>query len=444
MRLEYAPKTLRTVVIPDRPQRRLDLRGMVGVVVQHDDIARPALQGHPAMGALVAAEPIGDLLGLQPRVVQQSRGRQGVVDLVQARQLEGYVAEVPAVTGDVEGVRAPPAVELGGHPSAAGGQPERLDLTRRLADGLGGLAVVAVDHQHPVGGHLGGEGAEGLDDRIQVAEAVEVVVVDIQDGRQRGLEVQEGPVVLARLGHEVRAIAHAAGPAQLGDGRPDHVRRALAGGDQRVRHHARGRALAVGARHRHAAALAHQPAEHLAVLDHLAPALAGGKEFGVGFVDGGGVHHQVGHLGQILPLLADVDDCAAAGEAVQGGRGRAIGAADRRAASHQQLGQRPHSAAADADQMDRLADVRNAGAAHLDGLTFLPDHRFAHGMASGDTSQTPPQIGKGNSSIPIARGAGFALEALVRPTTGRSRGRRRSGPCPRPRRSSPPGEARRP
>ena len=389
VRLEDADQPLRLVVLPRRPQRDLDLRRVVGVVVHHGDPGAFALEGHPPVRAGEVAQVLGNLFPWHTRVVQQRHRGQRVVYVVPARQADAQTGVRLAPQQHIQA--EPPAVARQVHaaPGAAFGEPEGFHLAGGGLGGAQGVAVLSVDHQHAFGRHLGREGPERLDDGGQILVAVEVVFLDVQNGRIVRAEVQEAAVELARLGYEVLAPAHAAGPVELLDRRADDETRIEARGAKHVRHHRRRRALAVRPRHRDAHRLRHQAPEHLAILDHVQPALPGGQQFGVLLVNSRRIHHQVALVRNVLRPLPDGDGRAVLDQANHRAAVGHLRAAHHRAASQQHARQRPHPGSANADQVDPPGQERLLPAGRSHGLLAFGLHTSPVPLIRGRHDSTP-------------------------------------------------------
>ncbi len=193
-------------------------------------------------------------------MMQQGRGGKAIVDIVQARQGNIQAAKFLALKHHRYAVQAVTFGDIHAAPGAAFGQAESLDLALGHPHGLDGLSIVAVGDHGARCGHQGREGLEGLDDRVEVGEAVEMVFLDVQDGRVPRAKVQETAVELARLSHKVPAGAYPAGAAELFHRRADdeagvHARRV-----KHVSHHRRRRALTVRAGNGDADPLCHESA----------------------------------------------------------------------------------------------------------------------------------------------------------------------------------------
>jgi hypothetical protein len=202
-----------------------------------------------------------------------------------------------------------------------------------------------------VGRHAGREALEGGPHAALVAEAVQVVGRHAVDQRDLEVELQEGEVVLAGLGHEVLALAPGRGRRQ-GQGHAAHQPAGVAArGAQQVRDERRGGGLAVRARDGHAAARGHQPPQRLGVLEDGQLAAARLGHLGVVVGHGGRAHQQLGRA-DLQRRVAEARVDAARPQRLGAEGGRRIAAGYDVAALGQQPGQRRQAAAADADAVD--------------------------------------------------------------------------------------------
>ena len=230
--------------------------------------------------------------------------------------------------------------------------------------------IQTVDYLHHVGivrvGHNGMAGHQGefLEGKLQLAHGavvVQMIVVDVQQHRNVRGQMQKGLGKFAGLDHDGVTAAVLAVASDRGQLAANHRGGILAGQLQQTGDHGGGSGFAVGARHADAAGVqaAHIAQQNAALQHGNAPGVCF-PDFRVVFMNGGGVddhvcpQHVFGvvpheHLNAHGPLR--INDAAlvhvAAGDGVAPGM--------------QDLHQRIHTAAADADKMEALDAVQQIG-----------------------------------------------------------------------------------
>ncbi len=345
-----------------RAQHRLDLDGMVAVVVDDRDAVPFAGAGEtPAHAAEIlqrlADHRVGDAElmrdrdrrgGIERIVAPRHRQRQ-LLDLVHG--LPGTVAEhdrearTPGVVIEIDEPHVGLRVLAIGDDAAVGD----------LADEALHRRVVDTHHREAIERQVLDEGTERRLDRVEGAEMVEMLGIDIGDDRDVGGKLQEGAVRLVSLDHHPVALAHTGiGAVGVDDAAIDHGRVETAGVDQR-RDERGGRGLAVGAADGDALLEPHQLGEHLGAAHHRQAAGTRGGELGVVALDRGRHHHHFG-AAERGHRMADRDLGALVAQALDVGAVGGVGALHRVAQIDQHLGDAAHADAADADEVDR-ADV---------------------------------------------------------------------------------------
>ena len=337
-----------------------DLGGMVGVVVRHGHAVELTQDLEPAARTLEALGGSGGVLAGQANGEAAGGHGQRVVDVVVTGGAQLQVGHRVAPLQHIELIEA--GLMLA--------DVHRLVVCLRLnAEGAHG-AIQAVDHLHHVGivriGHDGVAGHQGelLEGKLQLAHGavvVQMVVVDVQQHRNVRREVQKGLGELTGLDHNGVAAAVLAVTADQGQLAADHRGGILPGQLQQAGDHGGGSGLAMGACHADAAGVqpAHIAQENAALQHGNAPGIRL-PQLGVVLVNGGGIHdhiraqHVFGvvpheHLDAHGPLR--VDDAALVH--ITSGDGIAPGMQD--------LHQRIHTAAADADEMEALYAVQQVG-----------------------------------------------------------------------------------
>ena len=237
------------------------------------------------------------------------------------------------------------------------------------------LRVVAADQGEAVKRQAVDEAHKGVAQVVHVLVVVQVVVVDIGDHGDGGLQLQEAGEGLAGLGHEVVALAQAGVAAAQGvqhaaddDG---GVQAALG---QHQRGHAGGGGLAVGAGDADPVLQAHQLVEHLGARDHRDLAAAGLHQLRVGLRHGIGNDHALGraHVGGGVP---HVDGGAQAPEALHRVAVGPVGTRHGIAQGQQHLGDAAHARASDPHEVELHQFVEHS-CAPQDGGPFPVRHRL--------------------------------------------------------------------
>ena len=231
-------------------------------------------------------------------------------------------------------------------------QAERADAAVQPVHTAHGVGVVPVDHDQAVHRRQLDERAERVDDVVQVLEKVEVVLLHVEHDRDRRRKAQERIAVFAAFSHKAALAADAQRAADGGQVAADHDRRVKAGLHGHQRHH-RGRGgLAVRARETHDVIIvAHQVAPCLGALHHRDAQLVRTDNLGVIIVHSRGAHDERRALDVFRPVL--IGDLRTQRFQTRSDVGmQPVRAGYRHAAAEQQLSERIHRHAADADQVD--------------------------------------------------------------------------------------------
>ena len=267
--------------------------------------------------------------------------------MVLAGHPQGHVGEHIPPVHHVEGGQAPVPGEVGGADVALL-QTEGEDGPLLPLQGVHGVGVVGIGHNDAALRHPVGEGAEGVLHVVQILEEVQVIGLDVEDHRHGGEEGEEGVAVLAALQDDGVPVAHPVAGAQQGQGAADHHRGVHPGGHDDVGAHGGGGGLAVGARDAQGVLVApHDGSPGLGPLKDGDARGAGGGDFGVFVVDGGGADHQLRAL-DVLPPVADGHGDAQGAQVLHRGAVAHVRAGDHHARLVKHLGQGGHGHPADA------------------------------------------------------------------------------------------------
>jgi len=156
------------------------------------------------------------------------------------------------------------------------------------------VGVLSVQDDQAVARDEAGELAKGVSNRGQAFIAVEVVLVDVEDHGGPRPQVEEGTIVFAGFGDEVRAVADAAAAAELLGFGPHNE----AGVQTRLPEYERqpsgGGALAVRAADSDAMLASHQSPQQLRVFNDRDRAASGFREFRMVLRDGSRDDQQFG------------------------------------------------------------------------------------------------------------------------------------------------------
>ena len=260
---------------------------------------------------------------------------------------------------DVEGAAGPGAPDVARIDVRPVGEAEGDQLAAQRLERLHRVAVVEVGDDLARGRHLGGEGPEGLLHILQPGEIVQVVGVHVQYHGHRGVEGEEGVVILAALEDDGVPAAHAVPRVQQRQRAAYHNGRVPLCGHEYVSAHAGGGRLAVCPGYAERVVIvAHDGAPGLCPLENGHAACPRLHDLRVRVAHGGGAHDELdvgGHVHRrvaylhVYPQLAQVPRLFALGH---------IRAVDDEAHAGEHLRQRRHGDAADADEVPALAGLQ--------------------------------------------------------------------------------------
>ncbi len=149
------------------------------------------------------------------------------------------------------------------------------------------LGVIGAANRQPIKGNVRHEIKKPLTQRIETAPMFHMFGVDIGDHRNRGRQAVECAVGLVRLDHHPFALPHAR-VRSIGMDDPAIDDRGIKPARiQQLRHHRRGRGLAMGAGNSDIGFQPHQLAQHFGAPHHRQAARARGIEFRIARLDRG-------------------------------------------------------------------------------------------------------------------------------------------------------------
>ena len=353
MRLEGTDDAL-VVHQADRLQQRVQLVGMVGIIVIDVRAAVAALILEPAARAMEAGERGLRILAGNAEFPRHRAGGQRVQRVVAADDAEADLRIRLAAADDVK------LAEILREVLAVHGV-RRVEAERQIRQTLqrvAGVLVIAVGDDQPVLRHERGERAERMLHIGKILEKVQMVGVDIEDDRDRREEVQEGVAVFAALEDDGIALADAVARAEQRQKAADHDRRVQPGLHENMREHGGRRRLAVGTGDADGVLVRlHDVAPGLGTLKDGNASGAGSGDLGVVVVRGSRADEAVGAL-DILGAVADRDLDALGDQLVRGDGGVHVRAGDLHPHAPQHQPQRAHRHAADADQMAVLPGLQ--------------------------------------------------------------------------------------
>ncbi len=214
--------------------------------------------------------------------------------------------------------------------------------------------VVAIDDDAARRAGAPREVAECLVEPRLRAIVLDVLVVDIGDDRDVGMEEREVAEGFAGLRHEMVAGADTCAPvAEGGNIGADHE---SGRGARRLEHlgdHRRGRRLAVRAGDQHGCAVAPEAVEALGAAQHRDGALLCLRELDIVGGDGVARHHQR-RVGDIVGAVSERDVGAQRRQAVGLLRPAQVAAGDAPLHADERLSKAAHARPADADEMHPL------------------------------------------------------------------------------------------
>ena len=323
---------------------------MVPVVVDHGDAAGDPQPLEAPLRAQERRQAGAHGIGLRARPTRRGRRGRRVEHVVATRHGDREPAEVHAVLDEAcAGLLGAEAhvddaqvgvlgFPVGPHrrPCGPGQGPRAGVVGAQQGQAVGGPAVQERGER---GGHVGLVGVD-----------VVVVHLDVGDHGAVGREVQERAVGLVGLGDEgVPGPVVGAGAASV-QRAPDRERRVQPGGLQGHGHHRGGGGLAVRAGDQDPPPAPQHELQQLRADQHGKAQLAGADHLGVGRRDGGRGDDQRGAF-HVPGVVAHVDLCAHGLEHQARGAAAQVAAGHGNLALDQQLRQRAHPGAADADEV---------------------------------------------------------------------------------------------
>ena len=280
------------------------------------------------------------------RVQQILLARNGQLDLAQRMPVERHGETRPAqlVVGNILGAQL--VVRLKAVGARAAFQRGQHAPNAR---------IVTPAHDPAVLGHKARKAPERRFDVVQILVEIQMILVDVEDHRDRGIEMPEAAAVFAGLGDERIAAAYARAAADRVQLAADVNARILARFDENLRDHRRGGGLAVRAGDAdRLIERAHQPPQqHRALNLRNAQPLRLGA-LGVAFRNGGRIDHQIRAV-DVFGAVADVNLYAQLFERFGLVGGVAVGAGHGTALLQHEPRQPAHGAAADSDKMQMLS-----------------------------------------------------------------------------------------
>ena len=321
-------------------QSRLQLVGMVGIIVVNVRTVELALELHPPSRAVEGLDALGNRLPGNAHHPGGGRRRQRVHGIVPSQHAHIQMAVVFPVA---DHVKVPPVgVHIGrvnavSFPKAEGNIVDALH-------GLHRMGVVAVG-DHAEGGKRR-ELVEGLLNVRQILEIVQVIRFHIQHDCQGGEEIQEGITVFAALQHDGVPVADPVSRVEQGQIAADHDRGIHIRFHKDVGQHGRGGGLSVCAGDADGVMVGlHDLAPCLRPLKHGDACGTGGSDLRVVIVGGGSADDAV----------RDGDGNALFDQLIRGHGCVHIRTSDLHAHALQHQTQRPHGYAADPHKMHMMA-----------------------------------------------------------------------------------------
>ena len=275
----------------------------MGVIVNDDHATRCALVFEASLRAPEFPESRPYVGQVQPQVVGHGDGRQGVLDVVQPRQLQAEGPHGLSLFQSHE-IASPEPIGSYLHRLPIHTRPQTISDNLRLSFlPLRPLKLpnhrphpifIPTAHDTSILWHQADEFFESFGHLVQVTEAIGMVHLDDRDHGEPWLQSQESVIVFVGLDDKVFPLpCLGVGPQVFHHAAHDEGRvQARLGqepGDQ-----GRGGGLAMGASHSDAVATHHHTPQHLVALDDRYPSLPGRHHLGVVGLDGRGHDDQLG------------------------------------------------------------------------------------------------------------------------------------------------------
>ena len=246
-------------------------------------------------------------------------------------------------------------MEIGGCAVRRTLQTEGDDRVLQPLDGIHGPLVVGVDDDMPRRRHQLGKLVERVLNIIEILEKVQMVRFHIQNHSNRGEKAEKAVAVFAGFQNDGVAVAHPVTGMKQRQRAADHDGGVCLGGHKDVSAHGGGSGFAVGACYAQGIGIVlHNGAPGLGPLvDRDAPGHSAGN-LRIAVVDGGGADHEL-TVPQVIGIEADGHGDTQGAQVADGITFRHIGALDLEPHAPQDLRQRTHGHAADADQVYAFA-----------------------------------------------------------------------------------------
>ncbi len=368
MRLENRPY-LFVAHFHRRGQRRGQLGGVVGEVVRYGDSSRRAENLKASVNARKGVQILRNLCGGRAEIMRGRRRSKRVVDIMPAGYLKRDVAELFALVHQVEFlVRALDISQVFGVVIVGFAEAERNHRQGDVLDRVEDILVVAVVDNHAR--RQVAEFVEGFFDIVKGLEVVEVVCVDIENHGDIGGQLEEGVDILARLADDNIALTDIAVAADKGQLAADDCRGVEARADQKLAEHSGGGRLAVRTRYRNTAVIsAGDNAEHDAALDCGNSLFLCRCQLGVVGLYRCGIDDKLRAL-DIFGFVTHVYLDAVALDTVERVALIHIGAGQLKALAVQNLGERTHTRAADADEVNPFDIIQKMVVVHNNPLMY--------------------------------------------------------------------------
>ncbi|MNY00164.1 hypothetical protein D3C86_1326470 [compost metagenome] len=315
------------------------------VVVHHRHPVRGALGLEATADPAEGFEARADGVGRKPQEAARDDGRGRVEDVVAAGDLD-------AVGDAREREARPGAFEHLALEAVHGvlGEAVGVDAGRQARQDGPHPGVVDAGHHRGPFGQAVEEAHHDLVDLVEARVVLQVIPFEVGQDGDLGRQAADGLVGLVGLGHEEGAMAGTGGAPDGGQVTADQHRGIEPRPEQDRGDHAGRGGLAVGPGDRDGAVAGHQVGEQLGAVANGKPLRPGVGELGVGFTHRSRDHHHLGPR-DVLGAMAHVDPDPQAREALGGRRRRLVRAADAAAPLVQDLGDRAHADAADADEV---------------------------------------------------------------------------------------------
>lgn len=350
MRLEHRPY-LAEAHLHCGAEGRGELGGMVGEVIRDGNAAGSAENLKATVNAGELAQILCNLLRRRAQIVGGGCGRERVVDIVPAGHHQVDLTELLALVHEVEFfIRALDIPQVSGIIVVRFAKAEGDHREGDVFDRVQHIFIIAVVDDQPRGQVT--ELVEALLDIVEGFEIVQMIGVDVGDDGDIGRQLEEGIHILARLTHDDVTLSHIAVAAQQRQLASDDRRGVEARTDQQLAEHGGGRGFAVGSGYGDGAVVAAgNDAQHYRALDRGDTLFGGCHQLGVILLDGGGIDDQLRAL-DVFRTVTHVHRNSVGADAVERFTLVRVGAGELKALAVQDLGQRAHARAADADEMD--------------------------------------------------------------------------------------------